>query len=66
MDINYQYLKKRSDFGRQAMFCEQGPDMCDSVPTNAALHKLFILRNPVHQPTQNTPNFSQHEFNTIR
>ncbi|KAM3955366.1 LOW QUALITY PROTEIN: dynein intermediate chain 3, ciliary-like [Aphomia sociella] len=66
MDISYQYTKKRCDFGRQPMFCEQGPEMCDSIATNVSEHKHYILRNPVHQPTQNTPTFSEHHINTIR
>ncbi|XP_053602327.1 dynein intermediate chain 3, ciliary-like isoform X2 [Plodia interpunctella] len=43
-----------------------GPEMCDSIPLTATEHKLYILRNPVHQATQNTPCFSQHDINTIR
>ncbi|XP_052756761.1 dynein intermediate chain 3, ciliary-like [Galleria mellonella] len=66
MDITYQYTKKRYDFGRQPMFCEQGPEMCDSIATNVAEHKHYILRNPVHQLTQNTPAFSEHHVNTRR
>jgi hypothetical protein len=66
MDITYQYTKLRCNFGRQVMFCEYGPEMCDSIPVNAAEQKLYILRNPVHQPTQNTPTFSQQHINTIR
>lgn len=52
--------------GRQPMFSEQGPEMCDSLSTDMRLAKHFILRNPVHQLTQNTPNFSHHDINTIR
>lgn len=66
MDLTYSYIKLRCNFGRQLMFCEQGPELCDSIPTNVAEHKNYILRNPVHQPTQNTPVFSAQEINTIR
>ncbi|CAG4991625.1 unnamed protein product [Colias eurytheme] len=66
MEIAYAYTKRRCDFGRQPLFCEQGPEMCDTIGTNVAEHKQYILRNPVHQPTQNTPCFSEHYINTIR
>ncbi|KPJ08451.1 Dynein intermediate chain 2, axonemal [Papilio machaon] len=66
MDINYQYSKKRGDFGRQPLFCEQGPQLCDSIAPDLAERRRYILRNPVHQFTQNTPSFSQHTINTIR
>lgn len=66
MDIAYQYSKMRSSFGRQPMFCEFGPEMCDSIPVNEKEQKLYILRNPVHQITQNTPCFSENHINTIR
>ncbi|XP_050361586.1 dynein axonemal intermediate chain 2-like [Nymphalis io] len=66
MEIAYSYTKRRCDFGRQPLFCEQGPELCDSIAVNVAEHKQYILRNPVHQPTQNTPSFSENHINTIR
>ncbi|VVD01109.1 unnamed protein product [Leptidea sinapis] len=66
MDIAFTYNKKRFDFGKQPLFCEQGPEMCDTISTNVAEHKHYILRNPVHQPTQNTPVFSKNYVNTVR
>ncbi|XP_026490548.2 dynein intermediate chain 3, ciliary-like [Vanessa tameamea] len=66
MEVAYSYTKRRCDFGRQPLFCEQGPELCDSIAVNVAEHKQYILRNPVHQPTQNTPSFSEDYINTIR
>ncbi|XP_075991760.1 dynein axonemal intermediate chain 2-like [Anticarsia gemmatalis] len=66
MDITFQYSKLRNSFGRQPMFCESGPELCDTIPTHVPEHKAYILRNPVHTATQHTPNFSQHTVNTIR
>lgn len=66
MDISYQYNKKRGDFGRQPLFCEQGPQLCDSIAPDLVERRNYILRNPVHQLTQNTPAISKHEVNTIR
>ncbi|XP_063392962.1 dynein axonemal intermediate chain 2-like [Cydia fagiglandana] len=62
----YSYIMKRRDFGKQPMFCEQGPELCDTILPNPVEQKAFILRNPVHQATQNTPNFSLHEISTER
>ncbi|KOB62521.1 putative dynein intermediate chain 3, ciliary [Operophtera brumata] len=66
MEISYQYTKMRGNFGRQPQFCEQGPELCDSIPTALGEHKNYILRNPVHQLTQNTPCYSANEVNTLR
>ncbi|XP_068621454.1 dynein axonemal intermediate chain 2-like [Battus philenor] len=66
MDIVYQYNKRRCDFGRQPLFCEQGPHLCDSIAPDMAERKRYILRNPVHQFTQNTLPVSEHHVNTIR
>ncbi|CAB3248003.1 unnamed protein product [Arctia plantaginis] len=66
MDIIYQYAKIRSNYGRQPMFCEFGPELCDTIPVHVPEHKQYILRNPVHSAVQHGPIFSQHEINTIR
>ncbi|CAB3231593.1 unnamed protein product [Arctia plantaginis] len=66
MDIIYQYGKIRSNYGRQPMFCEFGPELCDTIPVNVLEHKQYILRNPVHSAVQHGPIFSQQEINTIR
>lgn len=66
MDISYQYNKLRSNFGRQPMFCEQGPELCDNIPLSVTEHKHYILRNPVHQPTQHAPRYWHNDINTVR
>ncbi|XP_072936986.1 dynein axonemal intermediate chain 2-like [Epargyreus clarus] len=66
MDITYQYTKVRCNFGRQPLFCEQGPALVDSVAPNVAEQRHYGLRNPVHQLTQHTPCYSEHYVNTIR
>nr|XP_034825021.1 dynein intermediate chain 3, ciliary-like [Maniola hyperantus] len=60
------YRKKRSSFGRQPLFCEQGPELCDSVAAAPPLQRDYMLRNPVHQPAQHAPRHSQHAVNTLR
>ncbi|KAJ8729776.1 hypothetical protein PYW08_001357 [Mythimna loreyi] len=66
MDVHYMYAVKRSDMGKQPIYCMQAPQLLDSVPPDALEAKKYILRNPVHQPSQNVPCFSQHEVNTER
>ncbi|GBP14928.1 Dynein intermediate chain 2, axonemal [Eumeta japonica] len=66
MEITSAYISKRINFGKQPLFCEQGPEMCDSIAPNVNEQKLYILRNPVHELVQNTPVFSANDANTTR
>ncbi|KAJ8729777.1 hypothetical protein PYW08_001358 [Mythimna loreyi] len=66
MALTHPYAKLRSQFGRQPMFSVARVDMCDSVAPNPVEQRHYILRNPVHTITQNTPNYSHCEINTIR
>ncbi|XP_023938996.2 dynein axonemal intermediate chain 2-like [Bicyclus anynana] len=66
MELVNAYTKKRSSFGRQPLFCEQGPALCDSVPSDPAAQRGYVLRNPVHQPVQHGPRTSAHTVNTAR
>lgn len=44
MDIQYAYQKKRSEFGRQCLFSDKGPDLIDNYPSNKKLFKDFIQK----------------------
>lgn len=66
MDITCAYGKLRSQFGRQPLFCHQGPEMLDSVQMDPGEFRHYVLRNPVHTATQHTPKYSQCDINTIR
>lgn len=66
MDIVYQYSKIRSNFGRQPIFCEQGPELSDSFVADKTEQRRYALRNPVHQAVQHGPCFALHNVNTIR
>ncbi|XP_060520250.1 dynein axonemal intermediate chain 2 isoform X2 [Cylas formicarius] len=66
MDITYGYQKKRSEFGRQCLFSDKGPDLIDHYPSNKKLTKEYILRDPVHRSTQWAPVQSEHHLNTMR
>ncbi|ENN71438.1 hypothetical protein D910_09902 [Dendroctonus ponderosae] len=66
MDITYTYQKKRSEFGRQCLFSDRGPDLIDNYPSNKKLAKEFILRDPVHRGTLCAPIQAEHYLNTMR
>ncbi|XP_039764536.1 dynein intermediate chain 2, axonemal-like [Pararge aegeria] len=66
MEIMYAYSKKRGNFGRQPQFCEQGPELCDSVAAAPREQRHYALRNPVHRPAQHAPRYSEHFANTVR
>ncbi|CAH1182226.1 unnamed protein product [Phyllotreta striolata] len=65
MEISYQYQKKRSDFGRQPLFSDKGPDLVDHYPSNRKIHKEFILKDPVSRSTQLAPVYAEHYLNTM-
>lgn len=66
MEIVYTYTKLRSQFGRQPLFCEQGPELCDSIAPAPRDQRDYILRNPVHQHVQHASRCSEHAVNTVR
>ncbi|KAG5893159.1 hypothetical protein JTB14_000420 [Gonioctena quinquepunctata] len=66
MDIQFAYQKKRSEFGKQCMFSDKGPELIDNFPSNRRLHKDFILRDPVSRSTQCAPIQAEHNLNTMR
>lgn len=44
MELQYVYQKKRSEFGRQCLFSDRGPELIDNYPANPKLYKDYILR----------------------
>ncbi|XP_037964612.2 dynein intermediate chain 3, ciliary [Plutella xylostella] len=62
--INYSYVRKRRDFGRQPLFCEVREQMLDSILPDVSVQRQFMLRNPVHQGTQATVPQSECTVNT--
>lgn len=65
-EITYEYTRRRKEFGRQTLFEDHGPEICVSIPSNPAMYKQYILRNPVHAAVQNTGTFSEHWVNSVR
>ncbi|CAG9768193.1 unnamed protein product [Ceutorhynchus assimilis] len=66
MDITYTYQKKRSEFGRQCLFSDRGPDLIDNYPSNKKLQREYILRDPVDRSTLCAPIQAEHSLNTMR
>ncbi|XP_044269333.1 dynein intermediate chain 3, ciliary [Tribolium madens] len=66
MDINFVYQKKRSEFGKQCMFSDKGPELIDNFPSNKKLLRNYILRDPVSRSTHCAPIQAQHYLNTTR
>lgn len=44
MEFNYSYQKKRSEFGRQCMFNDRGPELIDNYAANRKFLKEYIYR----------------------
>ncbi|KAJ8725983.1 hypothetical protein PYW07_000681 [Mythimna separata] len=66
MALTHPYAKQRNSFGRQPMFCVARVGICDSIASDPLEQSRYCLRNPVHTITQNAPNYSHCEINTIR
>ncbi|XP_045771676.1 dynein axonemal intermediate chain 2-like [Maniola jurtina] len=62
--LSYMYLKKRKDFGRQALFCEVNATLLDSIDPDKCEQKLYCCRNPVNRQTQTSVVLSEHYANT--
>lgn len=65
-ELIYEYAKKRKYFGRQTLFEDHGPELILSIPSNPAMYKNYILRNPVNVGIQNTGTTSEHWVNSVR
>uniref|UniRef100_A0A7R9GTU4 Dynein intermediate chain 3, ciliary n=3 Tax=Timema TaxID=61471 RepID=A0A7R9GTU4_TIMPO len=65
MNDQYVYTKKRSEYGRQCMFSDDGPKVETILPVKAHFED-YILKNPVHRGTQIGSVLAEHEANTVR
>ena len=66
MDLHYMYTAQRSELGKQPMYCFTAAQLVDSIVPDMVEARKYILRNPVHQPTQHTAPISQQTINTER
>lgn len=47
MEIYYQYVKQRSEFGRWPVFTDESAELVADIRPNEEHAKLCIARNPV-------------------
>lgn len=66
MEVQYVYQKKRSEFGRQCLFSDKGPELIDNFPPDKNVLREYLLRDPVNRFQQGAPQFAAHELNTTR
>jgi dynein intermediate chain 2 len=61
MDMQYVYSKKRSEFGRQCLFVDDGPKLMENIMPNKELLNEYIVKNPVSRSTQCSNVLAEHE-----
>jgi len=64
MAEEYQYPKKRKDFGRHAQFEDTDTKIVGSIPPDLNQKDNYILRDPNTKVLNNLPVLSQHSVNT--
>nr|XP_061836884.1 dynein axonemal intermediate chain 2-like isoform X1 [Nerophis lumbriciformis] len=66
MDIVHEYVKLRSDFGRQCLFSDRHVDLLTDIPPNNKLALQFFQKETREIGVQGCFQMSEHEVNTIR
>ena len=64
MEISYQYVKKRSDFGAFCAFDDVQSQVLESIPSSTDFDADFTPRNPVVSSFEADLPVSEHECNT--
>lgn len=65
MEIVYVYTKKRSEFGRQALFSDQPAETNVDIAPEDSLRESFIGKDPVDMAIQYAPEMSEHEVSQV-
>ncbi|GLH09036.1 Cytoplasmic dynein 1 intermediate chain, partial [Gryllus bimaculatus] len=60
------YTRKRSDFGRQCLFSDEGPKLVENIVPDKTINAEYILKDPVDRSIQMGVMLSEHEANTTR
>ncbi|XP_030317971.1 dynein intermediate chain 2, axonemal [Calypte anna] len=66
MEIVFEYMRKRSEFGRPCNFSDWPAQVTLDIPPDPSLASDFILRSPVDSSVQHTSEMAAHEVNTER
>lgn len=61
MEIVHVYTKKRSEFGRQALFVDTHAKINCEIEPDDSLRDDFIEKDPVDMAIQYAPEMSEHE-----
>lgn len=52
MDVTYTYTKKRSEFGRQCIFVDDGPRIVEDIKPDKKEMEEYIFINPMSKAVQ--------------
>ncbi|NXR25608.1 DNAI2 protein, partial [Cinclus mexicanus] len=66
MEIKYEYMRKRSEFGRPCSFSDFLAEVTVDIPPDPSLADDFIPQDPVDFAVQEGPVMALHEVNTDR
>lgn len=64
MEIYYQYVRLRRQFGRHAKFVDGGAEMLADIRPNGEHSSACVTKNPVTTVAQCVPEVSEHDANT--
>lgn len=65
MEIYYQYVRLRRQFGRHAKFTDGSAEMLADIRPNGEHAAACVAKSPVTTVAQCVPEVSEHEANTI-
>jgi dynein intermediate chain 2 len=65
MDIQYVYIKKRHEFGRQCRFADMGPKLMDNLMPNKELRDDYVCKTAINRSTQYSSVFAEHEVQLL-
>ncbi|EEB18967.1 dynein intermediate chain 3, ciliary, putative [Pediculus humanus corporis] len=65
-DKRIQTISGEKNFGRQCVFCDEGPKLIDDLKPDKAYMEKYIFKNPVEKGTQYAKIMSENQINTIR
>lgn len=65
MEIQYVYLKTRSQFGKQCIFDDSGVTIEEDIVSNAQFKADYVDKNPINNAVQNSKQFAVHEVMNI-
>uniref|UniRef100_A0A0C9RU86 Dnai2 protein n=1 Tax=Fopius arisanus TaxID=64838 RepID=A0A0C9RU86_9HYME len=65
MEVEYVYVKSRSQFGKQCIFDDSGVTIEENIVSNPEMMGRYKRKDPLNTATQNTRQFAIHEVQTV-